>query len=197
MSRIGFFGGSFNPPTNAHISFAKQIVDECKLDKLVFVPIGDFYKKQELIEFKHRYNMLDVICNLNDKLHVSDIENNQQTKLYAIDIFKIIKEKYQNDDVYFIMGSDNLKSIKNWKGYNELITNYKYIILEREQNAFQNIIENNNDIKKDNFIVVSNENYMDISSSLVREKIANHEDISNLIPKEIEEYIRENKLYSR
>lgn len=199
MNKIGFFGGSFNPPTNAHINLARQIVDECNLDKLVFVPIGDFYKKNELIEFRHRYNMLSIICNLNEKLEVSDIESNQQTNLYAIDIFKIIKEKHINDDVYYIMGSDNLKKIKKWKDYDELVAKYKYIILEREKNVFQDIIKNNDTIKQniENYNVVSNYIYNDISSSLVREKIRKNMDISKLIPKEIEEYINENNLYKK
>ena len=199
MNKIGFFGGSFNPPTNAHINLARQIVDECNLDKLVFVPIGDFYKKNELIEFRHRYNMLSIICNLNEKLEVSDIESNQQTNLYAIDIFKIIKEKHINDDVYYIMGSDNLKKIKKWKDYDELVAKYKYIILEREKNVFQDIIKNNDTIKQniENYNVVSNYIYNDISSSLVREKIRKNMDISKLIPKEIEEYIIENNLYKK
>ena len=47
MKKIGFFGGSFNPVTYAHINLAKQIISECNLDKLFFIPIGDFYEKQK------------------------------------------------------------------------------------------------------------------------------------------------------
>lgn len=197
MSKIGFFGGSFNPPTNAHINLAKQIINECNLDKLVFVPIGDFYQKNELIEFKHRYDMLDMICNLNEKLEVSDIEKDKKMKLYAINIFKIIKEKYRKDNLYYVMGSDNLKDIKNWNGYNELIADYKYIILERQKNDFIQIVKNNSDIESniDNFTVISNEDYMNVSSSLVREKIKRNENVSKLIPKEIEKYIYQHNLY--
>lgn len=197
MSKIGFFGGSFNPPTNAHINLAKQIINECNLDKLIFVPIGDFYQKNELICFKYRYDMLDMICNLNEKLEVSDIEKDKNMKLYAINIFKIIKEKYEKDNLYYVMGSDNLKNIKNWKGYNELIKDYKYIILERQKDDFKQIIKKNFDIKSniDNFTVISNENYMNVSSSLVREKIKKNEKVSKLIPKEIEKYIYQHNLY--
>ncbi len=60
--RIGFFGGSFNPPTNAHINLAKRALEECELDKVIFVPIGDFYEKAGLVSGKHRYNMLKIAC---------------------------------------------------------------------------------------------------------------------------------------
>lgn len=60
--KIGFFGGCFNPPTNAHINLAKKALKECNLDKVIFVPIGNFYEKKELISGEHRYNMLKVAC---------------------------------------------------------------------------------------------------------------------------------------
>ena len=199
MSRIGFFGGSFNPPTNAHINLAKQIVEECSLDKLVFVPIGDFYKKNELIEFKHRYTMLKIICDLNEKLEVSDIESNQLKKLYAIDIFKIIKNKYPKDDIYYIMGSDNLEKVDTWKESTDLITKYKYIIIERNKNDFKRILDENSLIKKyiANYTLIYNNKYNSISSTIVREKISNGENIFNLIPEEIQEYIIQNNLYKK
>lgn len=197
MSKIGFFGGSFNPVTNAHINLSIKIVNECNLDKLVFVPIGDFYKKEDLIEFEFRYSMLKLICGTNKRLEVSNIEGNQQTKVYAIDTFKIIQKQYINDDIYYIMGTDNLEKIENWKAYNDLVTKYKYIILERKENAFETIVNNNIDIKKhkENFKIVSDYKYNYISSSLVRDKIRKNEDVSKLVPKEIEIYIKKNNLY--
>lgn len=197
MSKIGFFGGSFNPLTIAHINLSKKIVKDYNLDKLIFVPIGDFYEKAELIDFKHRYNMIKLVCDKNKKLKVLDIENDKSLKLYAIDTFEIIKEQYIDDDIYFVMGTDNLEKIKSWKGYNDLVSKYKYIILERKENAFLDIINSNIDIKQhsENFLVVSDYKYNNISSSLVRDKIRENEDVSNLIPKEIEAYIRKNNLY--
>lgn len=195
--KLGFFGGSFNPPTNAHIDLAKEILKKCELDKLIFVPIGDFYKKAELVNFKDRYEMLKIICKNNQKLQVSNIEDNQKKVLYAIDVFEFIKKLYKNDEIYYIMGTDNLQKIKEWKEYDKLISNYKYIILERESNAFNNIIcvDERMNKYKDNFIIISNKNYMDISSTNVRNKIKNNEDISNLVPKEINDYIKQNNLY--
>ena len=56
--RIGFFGGCFNPPTNIHIGIAKELIDSKILDKVIFVPVGDFYKKENLISAIHRYEMI-------------------------------------------------------------------------------------------------------------------------------------------
>ena len=46
LMKIGFFGGCFNPPTNAHVNLAKKVLDECNLNRVVFVPVGDFMVKK-------------------------------------------------------------------------------------------------------------------------------------------------------
>lgn len=50
--KIGFFGGSFNPPTNAHIYLAKEAINQCNLDKVIFIPMNDYYKKKNLASRK-------------------------------------------------------------------------------------------------------------------------------------------------
>ena len=58
--RYGFFGGCFNPVTNAHIKLASQVVEKYSLDKLVFVPMGDKYQKPNLASEQTRYEMLKI-----------------------------------------------------------------------------------------------------------------------------------------
>ena len=50
MKRMGFFGGSFNPPTYAHINIAKASIEKLGLDKFFFVPVGNLYNKPDLID---------------------------------------------------------------------------------------------------------------------------------------------------
>ena len=58
MKKVGFFGGCFNPPTNIHMELANKLIKEGKLDKVIFVPVNDYYNKENLEKAKHRYNML-------------------------------------------------------------------------------------------------------------------------------------------
>jgi len=60
--KIGFFGGSFNPPTKAHIELAQKVIEKYVLDKVIFVPMGDFYVKEGLASSKDRLNMLKLAC---------------------------------------------------------------------------------------------------------------------------------------
>ena len=67
MKRYGFFGGSFNPPTKAHEELAKEIMKEFNLDKLFFVPVGNTYQKNGLIDEKDRYRMETIYCEQEEK----------------------------------------------------------------------------------------------------------------------------------
>ena len=75
---LAVFGGSFNPPLNSHFSLAQQIVNEYdNIEKVIFVPVNSKYEKQDLLPNKHRYNMLKLVCDKNDKFILSDIEIKQ------------------------------------------------------------------------------------------------------------------------
>ena len=51
MEKIGFFGGCFNPVTKAHVELIREVIEKENLDKVYFVPMGDFYENQDLISF--------------------------------------------------------------------------------------------------------------------------------------------------
>lgn len=170
-SRIGFFGGCFNPITNAHLKLIKNAIEKENLNKVYFVPMGDLYQKKDLISLEHRKKMLELVFENEPQMDILDISNKNK-KMYAIDTFKIIDEEFAESERFFIMGTDNYKKITNWKNSEDLIKNYNYIILDRNTG-----------------------NTKDISSSIVREKIKLGENIENLVPPQIIEYIKQNNLY--
>lgn len=198
MKRYGFFGGSFNPPTKAHVYLAKKAIEEFQLDKLFFVPVGNYYKKSGLIDEKYRYEMLKLISDKNKKIEVLDIELGLNKNMKAIDAFKIIKEKYPKDKLFYIMGADNLEKITTWKDSEYLVKNFKFIILQRKGYLVDDIIKNNPILlkNKENFYRIENIEYAELSSTDIRDKIRNNsEDID--IPNEVRKYIKENKLYNK
>ena len=181
--KIGFFGGCFNPPTIAHIELANIAIEYAGLDKLIFVPMGNCYQKDELVDFKHRFEMLKIATSKFDKIEISDMQINQEHITYAIDSFKKIDEEYKCEK-YFIMGSANFEKIKNWKSYEEL-KKYKFIIFERNET-----IENT-----DNIIHICTKKFKNVSSKLIREQMKNNNENIDFIQKEVLKYIQENKLY--
>ena len=191
--KIGFFGGCFNPPTFAHINLAKKALKESNLDKVIFVPVGDFYDKKDLAPAIDRYNMLKIIADKIEKIEVSDIELCEKRKLFAIDVFRLIKEKYPNDDLFFIMGADNFIKVLQWKNSEVLSTQYKYIVFERENINIKEYIKNK---FKSNVIIIENSEYKTFSSSKYRNNKKNLDiDDLNIVPDDVLEYINKNKLY--
>ena len=170
MEKIGFFGGCFNPPTNIHIKIANNLIKTKKLDKVIFVPVNDSYIKSGLISAEHRLNMIKLAIKDNNKLEVDDIETKENKKLFAVDAFELINQKYsKNYEVYFIMGSDNFEKMSKWKDYNK-IKDQKYIVIKRDKN--------------------------EISSTKIREMIANNNsEVQEYLSKEVYKYIEQNKLY--
>lgn len=108
MKKIGFFGGSFNPITNAHISIAKQIIEKHDIDKVIFVPVGNHYQKSGLIEEKHRYEMIKKAIQDHNGLEVSNSELNQKKNLTMLEALNKIKREFANCYPYFIIGADNI-----------------------------------------------------------------------------------------
>ena len=70
LKKIGFFGGCFNPPTKVHINLANALIKSGLVDKVIFVPVGDYYNKQNLVSANHRYNMLKLLCNNLSLIHI-------------------------------------------------------------------------------------------------------------------------------
>lgn len=97
----------------------------------------------ELVDDKHRYNMLKLICKNEDKLEVSDIELKHNKQLYTIQTLNLIKQQYGNNyDIWFVMGTDNLKEVETWNNPQQLLSNYKILVLNREDDKLEEIIEN-------------------------------------------------------
>ena len=97
MKKLGFFGGCFNPPTVAHIELIEKAIKENNLDMVYFVPMGDLYKKENLILANHRVNMLKLA--IKEKMDILTISVDSKKELQAIDTFRIIQEKFNPQTV--------------------------------------------------------------------------------------------------
>ena len=197
VKKLGFFGGSFNPPTYAHINIAKMSIEKFNLDAVYFVPVGNLYNKPSLIDEDYRYKMLELICD--DKIKVESIELGRKEPLNTLQVFELIEQKYKNTENYYIMGADNFEKLPTWKNAKELIENYKYIIFERNGSNSKSLIDTQELLKqnRDNFNFLNVEQYSNVSSGIIRNLIQNenYKECEEYTRPEIVQYIKENKLY--
>lgn len=195
MKRYGFFGGSFNPPTMAHERLAEEIAEKFKLDKVYFVPVGNYYKKTDLIDENKRLAMLESIRN--DKIDVLDIELNSKKKLLAVDAFELINDNFSSSENYFILGGDNLEKLPNWENATKCLNN-NIIAIQRGKNLANIIVENKLLEENKNKIFKFNANKLyNYSSTEVRKAIKNDdiEILNKMLNKKVYFYIKENNLY--
>lgn len=196
---LAVFGGSFNPPLNSHFSLAQQIINEYdNIEKVIFVPVNSKYEKQDLLPNKHRYNMLKLVCDKNDKFILSDIEIKHDRQLYTLETLELLQEQYPEYELCFTIGTDNLKSFPTWNNPEELSKKFKILVIERDEDNIEAILDENVFLKehKNSFIKLKKNIRSNISSSFVRDKLKRGKSIRYLTPDEIYYYIKENKLYN-
>ena len=197
---IAIYGGSFNPPTIAHENIARDILSLSDINKLIYLPVGDAYKKKNLIESNYRYEMLKIISNKlvleNFNIEISTLEMDTDRRLYTIESLRILKEKYKKD-LAFVMGTDNIKQFNSWSNPKSLLEEFYFIVIEREEDDVSKLIKENHLLNKyqDKFLILKDTSYKSVSSTYIRENIGNIELVQSYIDKEVLSYIKKNNLY--
>ncbi len=196
--QILIFGGCFNPPLNSHFLLAEQLLNEySQIEKIIFMPVNSHYQKEDLIDNKHRYQMLKLVCDKNEKFEVSKLELEADRQLYTIETLRKMQEQYPEYEIAFIMGSDNLKELETWNCANELVKEFKMYLLERDKDDVENIIQDSKFLEENKtaFIKAKNNVTSNMSSTFVREKLRGGKSIRYLTPDEVRSYIIKNNLY--
>lgn len=196
MKKYGFFGGCFNPVTKAHVELALEVINKYKLDKVIFVPMGDKYNKKGLVNEEHRYNMLQIAIKEYEKLDVSRIELNQEKNLSTLEAFNEIEKEFKKVDKFYIIGADNLYKMIKSKDFEELVKNYNYVIIERNGINIQELFKTNEILKnnKNRFKIIENIIHSETSSSKVRKGLEDN-NIRDLLDSDVLKYIEEKYLY--
>ena len=195
--KLCVFQGTFNPIHNAHLRVAKYVLNKYNFDKLLFIPAyKPPHKNYDDNMSMHRLNMvkLAVEDEHNSKIEVSDIEYKRESKSYTYLTICELYEKYKIDGkINFIIGTDAFKDIESWYEADKLKKLVKFTVFIRE-NDFSSLEYNY--LKDKGYDFIFNElSFEDISSSELREKIKNGQNIDGLINNSVKEYIAKNGLY--
>lgn len=188
--KIGIFGGSFNPLHNTHVYIAEYILKVMELDKIIIIPVGiPSHKNIKMASGKLRLNMCQEAFKNNSRIIVSDIEVNLNTTSFTIDTLKKLIDIYGKDNEFYeIVGEDSINTLKTWKSYKEILELSKIVVFKRFNSNKENNLQSENIIYLDTPV-------FETSSTSIRNKIKNNEDISNDVPESVLKIIKENKLY--
>ena len=177
--KLGLYVGSFNPVHNGHVKVINYLLDNDLVDKVIVLPTPNYWDKQDIIPVKHRINMLKFFERENV---IIDDKNNEYP--YTYQVIDSIKKEY-NDEIYLVIGSDNLEKLHLWKNIDKILEN-KIIVLRRGDTPIDEYLKR---FDKTRFIIVDDFEYLDVCSTDIRNGIYNN------IDDRVIEYIKRNNLY--
>lgn len=205
--RIGIFGGSFDPVHTGHVCLAQDAVKQAALDELIFVPayIQPFKQDKKATASQHRFEMLRLAAEGEDKFRISSYELDHPGVSYTYLTLRYMKELYAKAakqqgkelKIYFLCGTDSFLKLEYWKNAEELLTNYSFIIGSRPGYKQDELKETMNRIREKfgtESINIHNR-LRDISATEIRELIAGGHSISEVVPLAVEKYIEDHELY--
>ena len=191
--RIGIFCGCFNPPHKMHLDIALELIQNGYLDKVIYVPASNKYNKPGLVSNNHRYQMLKLITSKYPMLEVSDFEFQDQLK-YTYETLDYFKKEYPNDEIYFIMGADNLDEFDTWRNYEYMLSNYKMLVIRRDGTSTIDALAKYQ--KYQHNIIITNLKAIMLSSTYIRHNITDA-NINKYLDLDVLTYIKNNHLYEK
>ncbi len=195
MSKIGLFGGTFDPIHTGHIELAKLVRERFNLDRIIFIPAGNPPHKanKKTAGKAHRFNMVKLATEGFPDFEISDFDIIRDEPNYSYVTISHFKEKFPEDEIFFIVGGDSFLDLPKWKKPELLMSLCTFIVVSRPGIKKDDYLKNYDGVKPD-ALFLDDANY-DFSSTEVREKLINKLHIGGLVPSCVEEYIKTNKLY--
>lgn len=198
---LAILGGTFDPIHNGHLAIAEAVLVQFKPQKVLFIPAGAPPHKPDkpITDGKHRYQMILQSIARTPGLETTGMELERTGASYTIDTIRELKELCPaGSTIYFVLGQDAVEGILTWKNAAELLAMCRFIAVPRpgyDTELFQTNIKHLQE-EYGATIHILDTQPLDISSTVVRDNLAESRPVTALIPQEAEEYARKNRLYS-
>lgn len=186
MKKIGLLGGTFDPPHIGHLTMAEEAYERLELDEVWFIPSAEPpHKEQARVSATDRLMMLKVAVDPIDYFKINTIELVRKGKSYTYDTIKSLKEMYPNVEFYFIIGADMVEYLPHWYKIDQLIDSVQFVGVKRPDYKLNTPYP----------IILLDTPGLDISSTMIRERLEMERSVSYLIPDQVLSLIKEKGLY--
>ena len=218
--RIGILGGTFNPVHSGHLRIAEEAREALSLDKIIFIPcfIPPHKEEEGIASADARMHMLELAVSDNPFFETSDMELKRGGKSYSIETLTRLRDDYgDSNKLLFIIGMDSYREIGIWKSYAKLFNIADFVVVSRPlasekkeelspvkllpvdiRDEFcydpQTRIAAHSSGRLTYFLETT---MLDISSTRLRDCLANGKSVKYLMPAEVEEFIKEKVLYKQ
>lgn len=171
--KICIYGGAFDPIHLGHLYIADKVYEELALDRVIFVPNGiPPWKESTLFTIKDRVEMASLSISDNPRFDMDTFEADKgSAPSYAYDTVVYFRDKYPDDKLYLLIGSDTLGGLDRWHRIDELSPLVIFICVERDEHRYSD-----EELKKFNSkysISYLRLPYLNISSTYIRHAIKN------------------------
>lgn len=190
MRKVALFFGSFNPIHIGHMIIASHVADNSDCDEVWFVvsPHNPLKQKKTLLADHHRLEMVRRAIEHDNRFKASDVEFHLEQPSYTTVTLAHLKEKHPTVEFSLLMGGDNLASLNKWKNYEVILENYPIICYSRPNS-------DTSEIEQQGKVSVLDAPQMNISSSHIRDQIAEGHTVKYLMPLEAWQYLDEMNFY--
>lgn len=204
---IGLLGGTFNPIHNGHLQMANEVCQQLNLDHVRLIPNRLPPHKSEVeVSGIQRLQMARIATDALPHLVVDDCELNRHQPSYTVDTLAEFRESHPNASINFIIGMDSLMSFERWHQHRRILTLANLVVCQRQglalptslpQHLLDRLTEDKSQIchRANGAILVTQITPMAVSSTEVRQRLLNKEEVSDCIPAEVMDFIRSNRLY--
>lgn len=195
--RIALYGGSFNPPTFGHVLAATYLSKLGLVDGITVCPTYKHPFGKELVDFNQRLRMCQDAFDGIEGVQVRNYERlctSPDRPSYTIDLVNFFHREVLSPkqcQLYLVFGTDNLKTFDQWEGRDELFSKATPIILSRS--GFD--VEPYQHMMPSNAINLADLPIPEVSSTVVRTRLAAGQSVTELVPQGTLKMIQEWKLY--
>jgi len=196
--RLGVFGGTFDPPHLGHLILASEACYSLQLDQVLWVVTSHppHKKDQFITPIRYRVDMVSRTLSAEPFFALSLVEVERPGPHYVVDTMRIMRERYPQVELIYLMGGDSLRDLPNWYRPREFLSNCdKLGVMRRPQD------EINMDQLEAELIGISEKvqfiptPLIEISSQEIRARIREKRPFRYFLPEAVYHYILENKLY--
>lgn len=204
--RVGLLGGTFNPIHRGHVDLGLRIREAFDLDKVFYILSAQPPHKTDIdiAPPEIRWQMLTEALKPYRQLVPCDIEMKRPTMSWTVDTVDELKQKYPETDFYFISGSEGFLKIRTWKDYKRLLRSLSFIVVVRKpghEEAVEALLNGEGlslhgrspSVRLFSYLSIT----LVISSTLIRRKVKDSQEIDGLVDEGVKKIMEENKLYER
>lgn len=185
--KVGILGGTFNPPHYGHLMIGEQVADQLQLDQIRFMPnaLPPHVDEKKTIDAKDRVNMVRAAIMGNRQFDIELSEVLRGGKSYTYDTMAALKEAHPNVEYYFIIGGDEVAYLPTWHRIDELLELVHFVGVHRKGQPTET----------DYPVEWVEMPQLEISSTDIRQRIAEHRSVRYMVPDMVAAYIFKEGLY--